>query len=548
MLMAILAVAVVMRLQVAASIPILFGPGDPGIYLQMGRAVLAHGFPRVDFIHHFLTAPEAISHVEDYYEPAFGYLVAGAMAIGGGKTAAAPLLSVAASTGAIVGTWALTRRQSAIGALIAASVAAFEPWSVLYGGLLMKEATVSVVLLAFIAIAQRLMTSGRSARAIGVWLAVATLGAGLVQYELIPILGLATLATLIIRRSKSVLMYTATLAVLVAAFGAMTWLTIGVPFTAKTAFFLGRPPGDPDHTRVLSSATSLPEVLRRLVPVDYLAISALTLWYPLLAALAIIGLRRLAGVERTLIATVAVALFYLHGIAHDLWARDFIPLTVLLSRPVGLALSDPRRLGRPAVLAIMATFASLLFLAPPVLGWLAMHTHFALPGQTLWPRLAWASLASAVVGFLVWVMARRGPRSWSRFVMPPALAALLLWGFWVQLPYTRLDTNPQFPDYEIERASRERVCLWMKATVPAGPVIARIPAETALYSGSPAIVMPESLRIGTLERLAARYGARYLLVDPWSVSLDPWISGLDFVGERERWRLYRFPNSPLNSR
>src|SRR5262249_41043287 len=93
LLIVLLAVAGWMRAQVIAHIPSFFGPGDPAIYFQMGRAILRHGVPRVDFMHHFLTLPPRIAHIEDYYEPAFGYLVAVAMLLRGQTPAGGAALS-----------------------------------------------------------------------------------------------------------------------------------------------------------------------------------------------------------------------------------------------------------------------------------------------------------------------------------------------------------------------------------------------------------------------------------------------------------------------
>src|SRR5258706_6506304 len=82
----ILLLAGVLRAGVVARVPDLYGPGDPGIYLAMARGWVREGAPRVDFIHHLLTRPPAIHHLEDYYEPAFGLLLAGPLAASGGRT------------------------------------------------------------------------------------------------------------------------------------------------------------------------------------------------------------------------------------------------------------------------------------------------------------------------------------------------------------------------------------------------------------------------------------------------------------------------------
>jgi hypothetical protein len=79
----------------------------------------------------------------------------------------------------------------------------------------------------------------------------------------------------------------------------------------------------------------------------------------------------------------------------------------------------------------------------------------------------------------------------------------------------------------------------MRETVPRGPVLALHPEEVAYYSGFPAVVMPDTFHPGSVARVAARYGLRYLLVEPGTMP-DSVVRTLptQLLGEREGCRLY----------
>jgi hypothetical protein len=79
----------VFPLEHAAVDPHFFGPEDPAIYFQMRCDVLHDGIIVQDFIHHCLSHPSHLEHIEDYYEPAFGILVSGARRLGGNMSAIA---------------------------------------------------------------------------------------------------------------------------------------------------------------------------------------------------------------------------------------------------------------------------------------------------------------------------------------------------------------------------------------------------------------------------------------------------------------------------
>lgn len=528
-----------LRVGVIPSIPHFFGPGDPGIYYQVARGCLRHGVPQVDFLHHFLSRPPAITHLEDYYEPAFGYLLALPMALGGERPAVATLVPLLFGLLTVLLVGWLARRHGPGVAVTAAAIVAFEPWSIYYSGVLMKETVVAVAALLFLEALRRVLVGTGPAVRAGALLAPAWLGAGLVQYELLPILGLTALVALAAHRRAALPAFLATAAVLVLVLLALTWRTLGVPISAKYLFFLGRDMSTPEPAARIATAA---DALRRWLPATYFTWAMLMGGYPILLVLAGLGLGGPAArAERTLLVTFTLAFLYLHAVPGDLWGRDFIPLTAVLAIPAARALHAVSgwraRSWAPALTGGLLGF---LFLAPPLIQ-LARARVPALAGAGFWPAiLAGLGVGAAVAGLLwlarPWLSARR-----LRFSLPVALAAGLALSFWTHLPWPAIYRNAQFPDYESIRARRERVCAWVKDSFPAAPIMAREPGEVALYSGFPAVPMPQDAPAGPIVRHAARYGARYLLVEPGAVA-DSVVRVLpvDELGEREDVRLYRF--------
>jgi len=539
LLAVLLLAAAALREHVVQSIPSFFGAGDPAIYYGMGRGVLREGIPRQDFIHHYLSRPRTISHVEDYYEPLFGYPVALAMAVGGGTPAAAAQSSVVFGLLAVGMVWALARRHGPAAALLAAAIVAFEPWAIYYSGVLMKEALVNVLALAFLWLARREIEREAPAWQTGLRLALATVAAGLFQYEILPILGLTVAVTLGLYRRRALPAFLLGTAVLLGALVAVTWVTSGVPLSAKFLYFLGRVPGDPEPAAVVHG---LNRSVRSLLPLEYLGRTVLLAWYPLVLFLGLAGVFApgMAPVERSLTLAFVGAHLYLHAIPVDLWSRDFIVLTFVLARPAALALVGGAWRERRALAA--AAWALLFFL------WVAPALVSALAGRFplmrawgLWPRVA-AGLALALpVLALGLAVARTHAFGWLKRATPALLALALAAGFWTMLPYPSIWANAQCPDFEIERARRERVSQWMRDSVARGPVLALHPEEVAYYSGFPAVVMPDAFHPGSVARLAARYGLRWLLVEP-GVMPDSVVRALPvrLVGEREGCRLYGF--------
>ena len=534
-LLAILLLAsAALRESVVRAIPSFFGAGDPAIYYGMGRGVLREGIPRQDFIHHYLSRPRVIAHVEDYYEPLFAYPVALAMALGGGTPSAAARSSVVFGVLGVALVWALARRHGPGVALAAAAIVAFEPWSIYYGGVLMKEALVSVLALGFLWLAQREIAREAPAWRTGLRLALATVAAGLFQYELIPILAATVTVALIVHRRGALLAYAAFVALLAGALLAVTWATMGVPLSAKFLYFLGRLPGDPEPQAV---ARGMNLSIRSLLPLEYIGRNVLLSWYPLVLFLGLAGLfmRAVTPLERTLMLAFLGSHLYLHAVPVDLWHRDFIVLTFVLARPAALALLGGWREGRWRA---PAAWAALFFLwaAPILVGILAGARGFG-----LWPRVA-IGLALAMLALALGIaVARTRGGAWLARATPALLAVALAAGFWVQLPLPAIWANAQSPGFEIERARRERVSHWMRDTVARAPVLALHPEEVAHYSGFPAVVMPDAFRPGSVARLAARYGVRYLLVEPGAMP-DSVVGTLPvrLLGEREGCRLYEF--------
>lgn len=532
---AVLIAGALLRAQVVRSIPEFFGPGDPAIYFGMARGVLHHGVARVDFIHHFLARPKTISHIEDYYEPAYAYLPALAMAIGGESHAAALWSSFAMGVACIVLVWLLARRDGPWTALIAAAIVAFEPWSIYYSGVLMKEAVVSVLVLAYLWCLRRGVTFERPHWQAGALAGLATVAAGLFQYELIPILGLTSIVVLAIHRPRALIGYLASSGLALMLLAGIMWLASGVLISAKYAFVLGRVPGDPDQLPSAAAAGG-----RTLWPFSYLGRSVLTLWYPTLLLLGVLGAfsPRFERVDRTLLLTYLATHLYLHAIPQDLWARDFIVLTAVLARPAALALLAPREwwASRGRAIAVWA----LLFLL-----WVAGAIgRFVIPPGAAWGFWAHVGLYAVLsipAGVAVWAIMRSRLRMGCARLTPIVAALAVAADLVTSLPYGRILLNAEFPTYEIERARRERVCHWMASTVARGPVLAQIPEEVEWYSGFPSVVMPEVFHPGGITRLAARYQIRYLLDQPGSIP-DSVLATLPvrMVGERESWRLYEF--------
>ena len=525
------------------SIPSFFGPGDPAIYFGMGRGVLREGLPVQDFIHHYLTLPPEIRHLEDYYEPVFGYLVAAAMALEGATPQAAAGVSFVAGVLVMPLAGLLARPRGLAAAVVAMAVVALEPWSIYYSAVLMKEAMIALTTLGALHATVRLSHGpapdevDRSAVRDGALVAGIAFAAGLLQYESLPILGLACGAALLRHRRQALLPYACALGLLVAAFALLTWWGLGVPVSAKLRFVAGFDPGDPSGTGAAAA------LLHRstLFPLGYILQSTLTGWYPLLL---LVGLRGLAlpdasATARTWIVTYLALHLWLHGIPHDLWSRDFIVLTALLAAPAAAALVAWRAWAASPTVAGLAWGANaFLWLTPSALSLLAARV----PGferLTFGLRIA-CMLPVAILLALLFRRLHTGARA-RPFALATSLAlgASLAGQFWLALPYPAIPLNPQYPNFEIERARRQRVSEWMRAQVPRGPVVAEHAEEVASYSGFPAAIMPEVFQRRSFAMLIGRYRVRYVLAREGLVP-DSVMASVPFrrVGSREGYALY----------
>lgn len=521
------------------TIPGFFGPGDPAIYFGMGRGILRGGTPVQDFLHHYLTLPPQVLHLEDYYEPAFGYLVAAGMAIGGGSPQAAAGVALAAGVLAIVAVARIARPHGPAAAVVAAAIVALEPWSIYYSGVLMKETVVALATLGVLAIVARLVggpAPGRSATRDGMLVACACFAAGLLQYESFPLLAFACFVTLLLHDRRLLVPWLGTTVLLVGALALVTGWRFGVPISAKVLYFMGVDPVDPFPVQAIA-----PHAQRSLLPLGYITTSILQNGYPLLLLLGLRGLF-LAGanaIPRTFIVAFVPAYLWLHGVPQDLWNRDFIVLTALLAAPAAAALTAKESWTRPAALGGAAWGAmGFLLLGPPVVALLAAKVPAF---SSLESRIQIASLiplASLVALVFGWLIAWSRAGAWS-WVTSLALGLALTVQFAISLPWAAIPLNPQFRDFEIERARRQRVSEWMRTQVPRAPVLAERAEEVAAYSGFPSLIMPQVFRRPAFRALVERYEVRYILA-PQGLLPD---SALTFVpvellGEREGYKLW----------
>jgi hypothetical protein len=500
----LLLLAAALRAGVVARVPDLYGPGDPGIYLAMARGWAHEGVPRVHFVHHLLTQPPAIAHLEDYYEPAFGLLLAGPLAASGGSPVAARLFLCACSVLTVALVWRITLRFGEIAAVVAALIVALEPWSVSYGGLLMKEAAVGLVLVLVLALLLRTLDgSARGARA-ALPLVAATWLAALVQYELLPVLGAGIAFALLARRRDALPVYVLGVAVAVAALAAITWRWLGVPISAKYLFFLGAGTGGAGAPPAARLAAFLPfEIVGR---------ELLVSWHPILLLLAIAGALRSEATRRYALPWAAItgAALYFHGVPHDLWPRDFIPLTAIAAPLAGLALADragwrARPLG-PALALAALTFALLSLFREP------LRLPLDEGRRWFWPA-ATAALAGSAIVFTLAAAMRSSLARW-RGAVPAVLAVALVASVWSRLPLPEVYRNPEFPGRDLELARIDRVSHTLVAALPPGPLIAAYPVEWHLATGWPTVRLPQDPRAEDVRTLRDRYLARYLLAAP----------------------------------
>ena len=496
----ILLLAAALRAGVVARVPDLYGPGDPGIYLAMARGWVREGAPRVDFVHHLLTRPATIHHLEDYYEPAFGLLLAGPLAASGGRTAAARLLLCACSVLTVALVWRLGRRFGERAAWIAALIVALEPWSVSYGGLLMKEALVGLLVIVYLGVLLWAIEARASTARTALGLIGLTGLASALQYELLPVVGAATSLVLLVKRREVLPAYVLGVALGTALVAGVTWRWIGVPISAKYLFFLGA------GISTAGATAPPPPHLAAFLPVETVARELILSWHPVLLLLAILGARR-AGPVALPWAALTGAWLYFHGVPHDLWARDFVPLTAIAAPLAGAALADreawrARRFG-PALALAALTFATLTLLRHP------LHLPLDEGRRWFWPAAGAVLAAAGLIFMLAGVMS--APLSWLRPHAPLLLAVALAVSVASRLTLADVYRNAEFPGREVELERIERIAHRMVAGVPRAPLIAAYPVEWHLATEWPTVCLPERASVEAILELRDRYATRYLL-------------------------------------
>lgn len=553
-IVALLGVAAVLRIWLLAALPGLFGPRDPATYLAIARGVLHGGTPRIDFVWNYTSLPGTISHIESFYEIAYVYLLAGAMWLFGAHAVVGCALSVVCGTLAPLLTFLFARRFGPRVAWVAAAIVALEPWSIYYSGVLMKEALMSVIAILSIEGLRRLIVSSRPGETVGFAAAGIALVAGAFQYEMLPILAVATAVALAMTRRDALPAYLLATTVIVGLALAATLTWLGVPISGKFGFFVGHRLWTTEPHGPSSYASPLG--LARFLPLPYVLGALLVKWYVPVIVLAWIGTRARWLVRTDIVLPCAFAgcYLYFHGVPHGLWERDFVPLLPVLAplaalgicrselwgAPLGRRWPDLRRTSRGAVATAL--------IAATAIGVTSTYTlHVAGTFPARW--MPWSVIGATLTISLLLVLVLH-PLSPAyrlrrvRRVIPALSFGVLLAAYSQSLPWSWIYANPQFPEYEQERAGRERGCELLAGTNARAPVMADLPAEVHLYSGHPTVLLPITHDLVTIEVLRRRYGVRYLLAaDGELAPRVPALLSLEPVARRYGYVLYEFPSA-----
>jgi Dolichyl-phosphate-mannose-protein mannosyltransferase len=538
-LLVLLVLAAIPRRAVFRALPDFFGPGDPATYFAMARGCLHAGVPRVDFVWHFLTTPP-ITHVEDYYEPAFAWLLALPIALAGERARVALWLPLACGLLAVALTFRFAERFGTRVAFVAGALVAIEPWSIYYSAVLMKETAVTVVVLLFLASARRLIAGEWHARRTGAVLGASVVVASLVQYELLPILFLSALVAVWRHRRDALPGFLASCTLSVLALLGVTLAMAGVPVSAKAGFFFGRNlwTPEPAATAALGLATAL-----RFVPLGYVADRLVAVGNPVLLGLAAVGLssRGVATPERTLLVSFVAAFLYFHGVPLDLWSRDFIPLVAVAAPFAALVLCDLDG-WRARSWAPGLAFAVLLTTFATPFAWRLVRLAGGAASHGLFTIVTCVVLALGVLGYTVALLAGRSlPARLRESAVPVLLIAALVVNQWRSLPLSSIPANPQFPEYATTMEEERAACARIRAAVPAGTLMTRAPWDMGPGTGFPAVALPDPATARAIAAVQSRYAARYLLVGraevPDSVLR---VLPIEAVLSLEHARLYQF--------
>lgn len=508
-LLAVLALAIPPRIAAFRALPDWFGPGDPATYHAMAVGCLRDGAPRIDFVWHFLTRPPSVSHVEDYYEPAFAWLLAIPVALTGGAPGAGKWLALACGLLSVaLVAWRAGRHGAGV-ACVAGALVAIEPWSIYYSAVVMKEATVTVATLAFLAATERLLADERAGWSAGVAAGLLAVLVGLVQYELLPILFVTALAATLIHRRRALPGLLTGFGVAMLTLVVVTERAIGVPVSAKVGFFLGRSLWTPESTAVGGLGPGA-----RLLPARYVVEQVLAVGSPVLLVLAALGARFAAvpRLERTLVAAFVLAFLAFHGVPRDLWARDFIPVVAVVAPWAALALCGAggwreRRWALPLATTLLALAAG----GP--LAWRLVRAAGLTPERGPWTNVAAATLGLAALAALG-ASALRRPQAFVRGAVVVALVGAIVAGMWRSLPLTAIPGNPQFPAYAARRAHLQAVGAELRRRVSSGVLMSRESWQLQADTGLPCVQLPDPPTPAAIDALRARYAVAWLLVGP----------------------------------
>ena len=166
---------------------------------------------------------------------------------------------------------------------------------------------------------------------VGLSAAAIVIGASVFQYEMLPILVLAAAISLALLRREALPAFLAATTVTAGIAVALTVATIGVPISGKFGFFLGHRLWTTEAHGPSSYASPLG--LARFLPLTYVLGALLIKWYVPILTLGWLGSRARQVQRADLVLPVAFTSCYLyfHGVPHDLWERDFIPLLPILA-------------------------------------------------------------------------------------------------------------------------------------------------------------------------------------------------------------------------
>lgn len=310
------------------------------IYYDIALNWLSGKGPVLGFLYNYLYFPNAVFHVEDYYEPFYSLVLAGVMLLTGKSFLGSLMLPLFSSMLAVgVTYWGCLRLGvSRPFALAATCLAAVHPLLIERASWLMKESLMGLLyLLLWIWMMRSLSRFGHRE---AVLTAIFTIGIGMIQYESMLILGSATFLTLLLMRVwKPACIYAGSLALLLLSYWGWFYWQSGLIVSTKYLFLLTPYTGAPfEGTRSLNLVTVIAKLQG---PFLYIYRSCLA--FVGLPLLLIAGrglwLTRKHWSTRWLLVMFGAYLFF-HGVAVDLWFQDFLVCLLLLFPYAALALQD----------------------------------------------------------------------------------------------------------------------------------------------------------------------------------------------------------------